>query len=303
MCTCSSSNLIVEPVTIPKRRNRIRSKKIVEPDFRTIVETPVTIMADTRTTSKLLQAPTNGYGDAIVILAILADNFELKVGLLQLVTSSQFHGLERDDPHAHIRWFNKITSTLNYQNTKNLKNDITNFKQRFDESFGEAWDRFKDLLRKCPHHDFSELHQIDTFYNALTQFDQDSLNATASGNLLNRTHRDALSIIENKSKVRISRNKLIVSKVSTTTSSPSPSSYVTALIEIVMKLVLMNKATQQAIVKSIKETCVTCGRPHPYYECLATGGNTFDAYTAVETYNQGGNGYRPQGDLNYRASN
>nr|GEV91565.1 reverse transcriptase domain-containing protein [Tanacetum cinerariifolium] len=214
----SFSNLIVEPVKIPKRRNRRRSKQIVKPEFRTIVETPITTMADARTMSELLQAPTEGYGDAIVIPAILSDNFELKVELLQLVTSSQFHGFERDGPHAHIRWFNKITSTL-------------------------------------------KVASIDTFYNALTQSDQDFLNATASGNLLNRTPRDALTIIENKSKVRISRNKPIVSKVSTTTSSPSPSSDVTALTEIIKELVLMNKDTQQ------------------------------------------GNGYRPQGDPNYRARN
>nr|GEZ68644.1 hypothetical protein [Tanacetum cinerariifolium] len=90
---------------------------------------------------------------------------------------------------------------------------------------------------------------------------------------------------------------------STTTSSPSPPLDVTALIEIVKELVLMNKATQQATVKAIEETCVTCSGPHPYYEYLATGGNTFDACSAVGTYNQGHNGYRPQGDLNYRASN
>nr|GEW57706.1 reverse transcriptase domain-containing protein [Tanacetum cinerariifolium] len=147
------------------------------------------------------------------------------------------------------------------------------------------------------------LHQIDTFYNALTQSDQDSLNAATGGNLLNRTPRDALTIIENKSKVRISRNKPIVSKVNTTTFSPSPSSDVTSLTEIVKELILMNKATQQATIKSIEETCVTCGGPHPYYECLATGGNTFDACVVVGTYNQGGNDNRPQGDLNYRASN
>ncbi|GJZ67325.1 hypothetical protein Tco_0630565, partial [Tanacetum coccineum] len=61
---------------------------------------------------------------------------------------------------------------------------------------------------------------------------------------------------------------------STTNSSPSPSPDVTALTEIVKELVLMNKATQQATVRAIEETCVTCGGPHPYYECLATGGNT-----------------------------
>ncbi|GKE56048.1 reverse transcriptase domain-containing protein, partial [Tanacetum coccineum] len=310
-------------------------------------------MEDTRTISELLQAPTKGYGDAIVIPDILAENFKLKVGLLQLVTSSQFHGFERDDPHAHIRWFNNITSTLRYKNvphdaiklmlfsfslegaaqiwlekepprsiltwedlvskfvnyffppskTTNLKNDITNFQQKFEETFSEAWDRFKELLRKCPHHGFSELHQIDTFYNALTQSNQDSLNAAARGNLLNRTPRDALTIIENKLKVRTSWNKPIVSKVSTTTSSSSPSSDVTALTEIVKELVLMNKANQQAFVKAVEETYVTCGGPHPYYECFATDSNTFNAYAATGTYNQGGPGYRPQGDPNYRASN
>ncbi|GJT60389.1 reverse transcriptase domain-containing protein [Tanacetum coccineum] len=116
MRTRSSSNLIVESFTILKRRNCRRSKQIVEPELQTIVETLVDTMADTRTMSELLQAPTKGYGDAIVLPAILAEKFKLKVGLLTLVTSSQFHGFERDDPHSHIRWFNKITSTLKYKN-------------------------------------------------------------------------------------------------------------------------------------------------------------------------------------------
>ncbi|GJT35107.1 hypothetical protein Tco_0925526 [Tanacetum coccineum] len=116
MRTRSSSNLVVESFTIPKRRNHRRSKQIVEPELRSIVETPVATMADTRTMSELLQAPTEGYGDAIIIPAILAENFELKVELLSLVTSSQFHGFEKDDPHSHIRWFNKITSMLKYKN-------------------------------------------------------------------------------------------------------------------------------------------------------------------------------------------
>nr|GEU36370.1 reverse transcriptase domain-containing protein [Tanacetum cinerariifolium] len=46
----------------------------------------------------------------------------------------------------------------------------------------EACDRFKDLLRVCPHQGFSELHQLDTFYNALNSKDQDSLNSAAGGN-------------------------------------------------------------------------------------------------------------------------
>ncbi|GJR90336.1 reverse transcriptase domain-containing protein [Tanacetum coccineum] len=296
MRTRSSSNLIVESSTILKRRNRRRSKQIVKPEIQTIVETPVVTMADTRTMSELLQASTESYGDAIVIPTILAENFELKVGLLQL--------LEKEPPRSIRTWEDLVSMFVNYffppSKTTNLKNDITNFQQKFEETVGEAWDRFKELLRKCPHYGFSELHQIDMFYNALTQSDQDSLNAATGGNLLNRTPRDALTIIENKSKVRTLRNKPIVSKVSTTTSSQYPSPDVTALTEMVRELVLMNKANQQASMKAVKETCVTCGGPHPYYECLATDSNTFNASAATGTYNQGGPGYRPQGYPNYR---
>ncbi|GJU33584.1 hypothetical protein Tco_1181938 [Tanacetum coccineum] len=275
MRTRSSSNLIVESSTIPKRRDRRRSQQIVKPELQTIVETPVATMADTRTMSELLQAPTEGYGDAIVLPAILAENFELKVRLLTLVTSSQFRGFERDDPHSHIRWFNKITSTRKY---KNVPHDAI----KFDGTFSEAWDRFKDLLRKCPHHGFSKLHQIDTFYNALTQSDQDSLNAAASGNLLNRTPRDALSIIENKSKVRTLRNKPVVSKASTTSSSTLAYLYeIIALTDAVKAMLLQNKTPSPAPVKAIEEICFTCGGPHPYYECLATDSNTFNAFAAT----------------------
>ncbi|GKG08582.1 hypothetical protein Tco_0334414, partial [Tanacetum coccineum] len=89
--------------------------------------------------------------------------------------------------------------------------------------FYEAWDRFNDLLRACPHHGFSELHQLDTFYNALNTNDQDSLNSAAGGNFLDKMPRECLKIIESKSKVRQSRSKAIVAKVSTSSSTPAVS--------------------------------------------------------------------------------
>nr|GEV73036.1 reverse transcriptase domain-containing protein [Tanacetum cinerariifolium] len=72
------------------------------------------------------------------------------------------------------------------------------------------------MLRACPHHGFTELAQIDTFYNGLNDNDHDSLNVVAGGNLLSKTTREALQIIENKSKVRYSRNKPNVSRMNTT---------------------------------------------------------------------------------------
>ncbi|GJT87034.1 reverse transcriptase domain-containing protein [Tanacetum coccineum] len=217
-------------------------------------------MADQRTMAELLRAPIEGYAEAIVVPPILAEHFELKHSLINMMTSDQFFRLEKDNPHDHIRWFNKITSTTKYKDdlvskfineffppsrTTNLRNEISNFQQRFDESFHEAWDRYKDILHACPHHGFTELHQLDTFYNALNPADQDSLNSAAGGNLLERSTQDVLTIIDNKSKVRYSRNKSIVSQVKSSDATPPPAS-----------------------VKAVEEICVTCGGAHPYYQCL-----------------------------------
>ncbi|GJR65811.1 hypothetical protein Tco_0011876 [Tanacetum coccineum] len=76
------------------------------------------------------------------------------------------------------------------------------------------WERFKELLRQCPHHGFSELHQLDTFYNSLNTNDQDALDSAAGGNFLDKMPRDGLAIIESKSKVRYSRSRAIEPRVS-----------------------------------------------------------------------------------------
>nr|GEV49392.1 reverse transcriptase domain-containing protein [Tanacetum cinerariifolium] len=99
--------------TIPRRQNRRRVPNIVEPEIHTIEK--VVPMAD-RTMEELLQAPTEGYGKAIVILEILAEN---KTNLLQLVQTKKFHGFERDNPHTHISNFKRMSSTLKYRDVPN----------------------------------------------------------------------------------------------------------------------------------------------------------------------------------------
>ncbi|GJT53668.1 reverse transcriptase domain-containing protein [Tanacetum coccineum] len=290
---------------------------------------PVVTMADNRTMAQFLQAPTEGYEDAIVVPAITADNFEIKHGLLTLVQNKQFFGHDKEDPHAHIRYFNKITSTMKFPNvpkpprliltwddlvsqfvnkffppskTTNLRNEITNFQQRFDESFYKAWGRLNDLLRACLHHGFSELHQLDTFYNALNSSDQDSLNSAAGGNFLDKMPRDCLRIIESKSKVRHSRSKAIVAKVGTSSSTPGISPDV-AEFKYMVKALLLDKKNQSqapATIKAVEESYVTCGGAHSYQNCPATDGNVYrdniQAYTsqaAAVNYNQGNTGYHP----------
>ncbi|GKB15580.1 reverse transcriptase domain-containing protein [Tanacetum coccineum] len=296
MQTRSSSKFVSEPSTNPtstnlKRRNRRRSKQRFE--LFALEEAPVVTMADQRTMAELLRAPTEGYAEAIVVPPIPAEHFELKHSLISLVTSKQFFGFE--DPHAHIRYFNKITSTLKYKDvpeasiklmifpfyidgpariwldkeppryiltwddlvskfinhffppskTTNLRNEISNFNQKFEETFSEAWDRFKDLLRACPHHvktsnvDSSEIASV------------------------------VASVVTSAMTAMFKQHQV----------TPAPAS-----------------------VKAVEESCVTCGNAHSYRQCPATDGNTFSGYhdniqgyvsAVVVNYNQGNTGYRP----------
>nr|GEY85627.1 reverse transcriptase domain-containing protein [Tanacetum cinerariifolium] len=229
--------------------------------------------------------------------------------------------LEKEPPRSITTWEDLVSKFINelfpLSRTTNLRNEISNFQQRFDESFHEAWGRYKDLLRACPHHGFTELHQLATFYNALNPADQDSLNAAAGGNLLEISTQDVLTINENKSKVRNSQSKPIVSQVKAyDVNSNSETAKLTyavnqqtsAMTTAMTAMLKQFQATPPpAPVKAVEEFCVTCGGAHPYYQCLAAGGNTFSELrdniqgyvsAAAVNYNQGNPGYRPQGIAN-----
>ncbi|GJT22398.1 hypothetical protein Tco_0892335 [Tanacetum coccineum] len=154
---------------------------------------------------------------------------------------------------------------------------------------------------------FTELHQLNTFYNALNLADQDSLNSTAGGNLLERSTQDVLTIIENKSKVRNSRdgNSSSSDIAKLTHAVNQQTSAVTTAMTAILKQ--FQATPPPASVKAVEEICVTCGGAHPYYQCLAADGNTFPEYrdniqgyvaAAAGNYNQGNSGYRPPGVAN-----
>nr|GEW29660.1 reverse transcriptase domain-containing protein [Tanacetum cinerariifolium] len=155
-------------------------------------ESPIDTMADQRTMAELLRAPTEGYAVAIVVPSILAEQFELKHSLINMMNSNQFFGLEKGNPHDHIP---KLTHAVNQQ-TSVVTTAMTPILKQFQ-------------------------------------------------------------------------------------ATPPPPS-----------------------VKAIEEICVTYGGAHPYYQCLAAGGNTFpelrdniQGYVAAAAvnYNQGNFVYRPPG--------
>ncbi|GKA35095.1 reverse transcriptase domain-containing protein [Tanacetum coccineum] len=229
---------------------------------------------------QMLQAPIEGYEDAIVVPPINANNFELKQPLINLVQSNKFTALrvdlDKDTYKIILTWDDLVSKLINQffppSKTTYLRNKITNFFQEPNETFNEAWERFKGLLRQCPHHGFSELHQLDTFYNSLNSNDQDALDSAAGGNFLDKMPRDGLAIIESKSKVRYSRSRpndsRAITNAPSSTSSPSDNSFeiqqMAALLEDKMnirmshleKAISEKNTTTPATVKAVEEVCV-----------------------------------------------
>nr|GEX99889.1 reverse transcriptase domain-containing protein [Tanacetum cinerariifolium] len=117
-----------------------------------------------------------------------------------------------------------------HSKTTNLRNEIIRFQQRFDESFYEAWEQFNDLLRACPRYGFSELHQLNTFYNALNVNDQDSLNSAAG------TSSSTLSISSDIAELKDMVKALLLDKKN---QSPAPT-----------------PCTTPAPVKAVESSCI-----------------------------------------------
>ncbi|GJS11189.1 hypothetical protein Tco_0367985 [Tanacetum coccineum] len=251
--------------TRSQSRNSNRQQQQVNPTFvepfNLVEPIPIVTMDDTPTMAQLLKAPTVGYEDAIVVPEITADNFKLKHSLLTLVQNKQFLGHDKKDPHAHIRYFNKITSTMKFLNVPSTSLKLMLFPFSLE----------------------------------------DSLNSATGGNFLDKMPRDCLRIIEIKSKVRNSRKKPVVAKVSSSSSTPGISPDVAELKDMVKALLLDKKNQNQALtpVKAVEESYVTCGGTHSYRNCPTTDGNVyhdniqeFVTQATTANFNQGNSGYR-----------
>nr|GEU85635.1 reverse transcriptase domain-containing protein [Tanacetum cinerariifolium] len=214
--------------TIP-RHSRRKTTNVVEPEFRTNVT-----MADNRTMAQMLQAPIEGYEDAIIVPQINANNFKLKQTFINLVQSNQF--TRRQDPYNHLRFFNKVTSTFRHPEVPNTTIKLLLFPFSLE---GEAriwldkeplrsiltWEDLGKIL--CQSLSINSFHRQRplifatksqiffksptkplTKHGSILRTCFDALDSAARGNFLDKIPRECLSIIESKSKVRYSRSRV-----------------------------------------------------------------------------------------------
>nr|GFA33232.1 hypothetical protein [Tanacetum cinerariifolium] len=225
MSTHSSARNLFPPLDNPELtiQRRSRADPTLLNDFEMATEgngdPPV---LDLRAMEELCQPSLNGRGGPITSITIQATNFGLKNDMIQ--QSIKVNGVTDDAlrlylfPHSLTNhataWFdhfrrNFITTFeqmakmflgkyfLSSMVTK-LINEITNFRQRPDESLFEAWERYKLSIDQCPNHNMLPVTQIDTFYNGLTLRHRDTINATAGGTFMKRRPRKCYDLIENR---------------------------------------------------------------------------------------------------------
>ena len=80
--------------------------------------------------------------------------------------------------------------------TLKMREEITLFCQAENEGLHEAWERYKELLRLCPHHGLPEWLQIQMFYNGLTSSNKNMVDASAGGSLMKKSPVEAQELIE-----------------------------------------------------------------------------------------------------------
>nr|GEX63166.1 reverse transcriptase domain-containing protein [Tanacetum cinerariifolium] len=240
----------------------------------------------------------------IVVLVLLL--LWIKSTLINLVQSNQFTG--RQDPHNHLRFFNKVTSTFRHPEVPNTTVKLLLFpfslegKARIwlDKEPTRSILTWEDLVSKFINQFFprpkQQLHQLDTFYNALNPNDQDTLDSAAGGNFLDKIPRECLSIIESKLKVRYSRSRVTDVRTNANANLSSSQSNFFDLQQIAAALedkldIRMDRfekslnemnnsiVTPTVPLKAVMEVCVTCGSNHSYNQCpLTRGGNDYPVF-------------------------
>nr|GEX00066.1 reverse transcriptase domain-containing protein [Tanacetum cinerariifolium] len=242
---------------------------------------------DLRTMEELCQPSLNDWGGPIAPIAIQAMNFGLKNDMIQQM-AKMFLG----------KYFPPSMVTK-------LRNEITSFCQRPDESLFKAWEHYKLSIDRCPNHNMLPVTQIDTFYNGLTLRHRDTINAAAGATFMKRRPKECYDLIKN---MTAHHNDWDTSAQRSESSSSITFSSDTKITSLKAKMTEINKNLMRVLqvnqqVKAVTLNCETCDGAHSFSGCTAIVGNTQNVY-AARAYQ--GNSYQPQGNrnlLSYRSDN
>nr|GFA01441.1 reverse transcriptase domain-containing protein [Tanacetum cinerariifolium] len=303
MSTRSCARNLFPPLDNPELtiRRRSRADPTLLNDFEMAAEGNGDLpVPDLRTMEELCQPSLNGRGGPIFPIAIQATNFGLKNYMIQ--QSIKVNGVTDDAlnlylfPHSLTHhataWFDcLLRNSINAfeqiakmflgkyfppSMVTKLRNEITNFRQRPDESLFKAWERYKLSIDRCLNHNMLLVTQIDTFYNELTLRHRDTIKAAAGGTFMKRRPEECYDLIEN---MTTHHNDWDTSAQRSESSSSITSSFDTEIAALKAKMAEINKNLMRVLqvnqqVKAVTPNCKTYGGPHFFNNCPATVGQT-----------------------------
>ncbi|KAG9449960.1 hypothetical protein H6P81_009925 [Aristolochia fimbriata] len=210
MKTRSSEDPLAKPDPEPERSFRQRRK-----ETSTMEDQPHGEGAE-RTMEHYVQSNPNAQRSAIVRPEVPC-NFEIKPQILSMIQNNyQFGGLSNEDPNEHIEKFLEICDSFRFNDVTNeavwlrifpfiLRDRAKSWFQTlppesirtWDELQRKflAWERFKELLRKCPNHGMPLWMQM-TFYNGITVSTRSLIDAATGGTMNKRTPHEVYELIE-----------------------------------------------------------------------------------------------------------
>ncbi|XP_055959792.1 uncharacterized protein LOC130014856 [Mercurialis annua] len=80
--------------------------------------------------------------------------------------------------------------------TARMTKEIIDFLQLHGESLYQAWERFKELQRNCPHHHLGREHLVSIFYNGTNEATRATIDAASGGSLMKKTYDEANNLLE-----------------------------------------------------------------------------------------------------------
>lgn len=187
--------------------------------------------------------------------------------------------LNSQPPNSIATWADLCEKVLKkyFPPTRNVKlrNEILLFRQEDDEAVSDAWERFKELLRKCPHHGIPHCIQLETFYNGLSNSAKIVLDATAGGAFTAKTYNEGYDILEKvaNNNTEWSNPRALTTKnasgVKDSDTIASLNAQIVALTNLVKNnLNLREKNQVHSVVANQNESCMFCEENHPYELCL-----------------------------------
>ncbi|KAM6551726.1 hypothetical protein CsatB_001534 [Cannabis sativa] len=181
--------------------------------------------------------------------------------------------------------------------TRNAKfrSEIMSFQQLEDETTSDAWERFKELLRKCPHHGIPHCIQLETFYNGLNAASRMVLDASANGAILSKSYNEAFEILERiaSNNYQWSTNRAPTSRkvagVLEVDALTALTAQMASMTNILKNMNMGGSVQPAAAIQRAEISCVYCGDGHTFENCPSNPASV--CYVVNQNFNRNNNPY------------